>query len=100
MGQSTEKPHEVTRSRSFYFSSRPAYAAAGSTPDLTGIAYEQKPGARLPLQSIFRDDTGRAIRLSDLFEGRPMILALGYFHCPKLCSVVRGDLFDALRDRE
>jgi protein SCO1/2 len=26
-----------------------------------------------------------------------MILALGYFHCPKLCSVVRGDLFDALR---
>ena len=37
------------------------------------------------------------MRLADLFGGKPLILALGYFHCPNLCSVVRADLFDALR---
>ncbi len=29
-------------------------------------------------------------------SGEPIILALGYFHCPNLCSVVRGDLVSAL----
>ncbi len=40
------------------------------------------------------------VRLADLFEGKPLVLALGYFHCPNLCSVVRADLFDALRASE
>lgn len=70
-----------------------AVAAQG----LSAIAYEQRPGTQLPRQNMFRDDTSRTVRLSDLFDGRPMILALGYFHCPNLCSVVRADLFDALR---
>lgn len=51
----------------------------------------------LPMQDTFRDDTGRTVRLADVFERKPLILALGYFHCPNLCSVVRADLFDALR---
>ncbi|MGH6838326.1 MAG: SCO family protein [Methylocella sp.] len=50
----------------------------------------------LPLQDVFREDTGRTVRLADVFEGRPLILALGYFRCPNLCSVVRADLFHAL----
>jgi protein SCO1 len=75
----------------------PPFAVAASTPDLGGIAYEQKPGAQIPIQSIFRDDTGRMVRLDDLFEGKPLVLALGYFRCPNLCSVVRADLFEALR---
>jgi protein SCO1/2 len=36
------------------------------------------------------------VRLSDLTQGKPLILALGYFHCPSLCGVVRADLFHAL----
>jgi protein SCO1 len=70
---------------------------AASAPDFSGIAYEQRPGAQIPIQDIFRDDTGRIVRLDDLLEGRPLVLALGYFRCPNLCSVVRGDLFEALR---
>jgi protein SCO1 len=36
------------------------------------------------------------VRLSDLTQGRPLILTLGYFQCPNLCSIVRADLFHAL----
>ena len=49
----------------------PPFAVAASAPDFSGIAYEQKPGAQIPIQDIFRDDTGRMVRLVDLFEGRP-----------------------------
>ena len=74
----------------------PQFAVAASPPDFSGLAYEQRPGNRLPLQAVLRDETGRSVRLTDLFGGKPLILALGYFHCPNLCGVVRADLFDAL----
>src|ERR1700693_5326349 len=55
------------------------FAVAASAPDLSGIAYEQKLGPQIPMRGIFRDDTGRIVRLDDLFEGKPLVLALGYF---------------------
>ncbi len=75
----------------------PRIAVAASKADLSGIAYEQRLGAAIPLQQMFRDDTGAAARLIDLVDGKPFVLVLGYFHCPNLCGVVRADLFDALR---
>jgi len=74
----------------------PRVAFGASMPDFSGLAYEQKLGSQLPLQEAFRDEAGRSMRLSDLLGGKPLILVLGYFHCPNLCSVVRADLFDAL----
>jgi protein SCO1 len=73
-------------------------AGAAPAPDLPGIAYEQKPGSQLPGPVMFQDDTGRMVRLADLIEGRPLIMVLGYFHCPNLCSVVRASLFGALAE--
>jgi protein SCO1/2 len=72
-------------------------ALASSLPDFSGLTYEQRPGGQLPTQELFRDEAGRTVRLSDLLGGKPLILVFGYFHCPNLCSVVRADLFDALR---
>lgn len=74
----------------------PGFAFASSIPDFSGLAYEQKTGSQLPLQETFRDKSGRVVHLADLIGGKPLILTLGYFHCPNLCSVVRADLFDAL----
>ena len=31
-----------------------------------------------------------------LLKKSPLVLVLGYFRCPGLCDVVRGDLFEAL----
>ena len=76
----------------------PALANAALSGDLSGIAYRERPGARLPLESTLRDENGGPFRVSELFDGPPLILLLGYFHCPKLCSVARAVLFSALRE--
>ncbi len=74
----------------------PGIAAAASIPDYSGLTYEQRLGNQVPMEAVLRDDDGASVRLSRLAGGRPLILVLGYFHCPNLCGVVRADLFDAL----
>jgi protein SCO1/2 len=69
---------------------------AWAAQDLSGFAYDQRLGNRLPLQATFRDQDGHTVTLGEAIEGRPTILALGYFHCPNLCGLVRDDLFNAL----
>lgn len=65
--------------------------------DATTYGWRQHPGASLPLQATFTDSTGRNVSLASLIQGRPVILDLGYFHCPSLCGVVRNDLLHAIR---
>lgn len=74
-------------------SSQPTHAAA---TDLSAFAYDQHPGAQLPLATPFRDASGHATTLGQALGHRPTILALGYFHCPNLCGLVRDDLMHAL----
>lgn len=73
-----------------------ALVAAAPPPDLGGFAYQQRLGSQLPLDTVFSDENGRSASLRALLGGKPAILALGYFHCPNLCGIVRTDLFDAL----
>ena len=74
----------------------PAVATASDAPDLSAFTYRQRPGARLPLQAEFRGADGNAVRLGEIGHGAPLVLALGYFHCPNLCGVIRDDMFHAL----
>ncbi len=62
----------------------------------TDFAFTQRQGSQIPLSLRFTDQTGRAASLSTFMAGKPVILALGYFHCPNLCGVVRDDLLHAL----
>ena len=39
----------------------------------------------LPLNTEFRDETGRTVHLGDYFGKRPAILALVYYRCTMLC---------------
>jgi protein SCO1/2 len=71
-------------------------AVVAAPPDLRGITYAQHTGAVLPLQTPLVDEHGTSVRLARLAQGKPLILVLGYFHCPSLCGVVRADLFHAL----
>lgn len=71
-------------------------APAQAAPDLAGLGFTPYPNARLPLDAPFTDESGRHVVLRDVLGGRPALLALGYFHCPALCGVVREDLFAAL----
>jgi protein SCO1 len=69
-------------------------AQAGT--NLADFAYDQHPGVQLPLTAPLKDASGRGMTLGQALAHRPAILALGYFHCPNLCGLVRNDLMHAL----
>jgi protein SCO1/2 len=68
-----------------------------SAIDPAQFSYEQRPGARLPSQLLFKESDGRIVRLSDLAQGAPLILVPAYLRCPNLCSVVRASLLGSLQ---
>ena len=73
--------------------------ARATDDDLAAFAWRQQPGTALPLDTALRDEAGRDVTLGQPSPGPPMILALGYFHCPALCGVVRADLFRRAGER-
>jgi protein SCO1 len=56
---------------------------------LEQIDIEQNLDAQLPLDLPFKDADGREVTLGDYFDGeRPAILALVYYECPMLCTMI------------
>jgi protein SCO1/2 len=66
--------------------------------DLAKITFEQKLNARLPLNLDFVDETGRGVRLGEYFGSKPIVLVLGYYGCPMLCTLVLNGLVESLQD--
>jgi len=73
-----------------------SFAVMAAPADLRGISYRQRTGNTLPGNTTLLDERGVPQRLSEFAQGKPLILVLGYFHCPSLCGVVRADLLHAL----
>jgi protein SCO1 len=62
-------------------------SATGQLPANVSIA--QKLDTQIPLDLMFRDETGKVVRLRELFgKGRPVLLNFVYFNCPMLCPMV------------
>lgn len=74
---------------------------AGVLPEpLREIGIEQRLGEQVPLELVFRDETGQAVQLGDYIgalPGRPTILALVYYECPMLCSLVLHGLLASVK---
>ncbi len=66
--------------------------------DSSQLAWRTVPGASVPLDVMLRDEAGKLVPLRSTLNGTPVILDLGYYHCPSLCGVVRADLFNALAE--
>jgi protein SCO1/2 len=63
---------------------------------LTEIGLDQQLDAQLPLDTPFRDETGRDVTLRRYFGKRPVVLTLVYYECPMLCTQVLNGLVSAL----
>lgn len=66
-------------------------------PGLRNVGIEQHLDEQIPPGLVFRDETGKAVRLGDYFGKRPIILNLVYYQCPMLCGEVLSGLTSALR---
>ena len=75
-------------------------AHAGDLGDaaLARIRFDQKIGAQIPLDAAFREETGKTVRLGDYFGKKPVVLVLGYYGCPMLCTLVLNGLVETMQD--
>ena len=64
---------------------------------LNDVGIDQKLGEQVPLDLVFRDESGREVKLGDYFGKKPVILSLVYFECPGLCTVVLNEQVRTLR---
>jgi protein SCO1/2 len=82
----------------------PAYAHASASPGAlvqrarraAAPRLQPHPGARLPLEETFVDDDGRRVTLGSFFAGAPVLLVLGYYRCPSLCSTLMDGLLQSV----
>ena len=61
------------------------------------VKFDQKLGAQIPLDLVFRDEEGREAPLASHLGRRPAVLALVFHSCPLLCSQILGGLTRSLR---
>jgi protein SCO1 len=67
-------------------------------PNLQFVGIEQHLDAEVPADLEFTDETGKTIKLGDYFgHGRPVILDLGYYTCPMLCSQILEGLVGSMK---
>lgn len=71
-----------------------AGAAVGGPPP--ALEFEQRLGAGLPLELTLRDELGRPVRLGEYFGRLPVVMVLGYFECPNLCSTLLDGVLESL----
>lgn len=63
-----------------------------------GVKFEQKLGDAVPTDLEFYDHNNKPITLTDGIAGKPTILVLAYYRCPKLCNQVLTGVLDSLKD--
>ncbi len=66
--------------------------ADGIAAEMEGVDITEHLGDRVPLDLVLIDDSGEPTTLGKLLEaGRPMMLHLGYYKCPMLCTLVLNE---------
>ena len=73
--------------------------AITNTADLKEVGIDEKLAEPLPLELTFYDEEGKQVRLGDFFnEGKPVILALVYYSCPRVCSFILDGVKNSIND--
>jgi len=60
-------------------------------PAPASLGVDERIGARLPLELVFRDESGKAVRLGDLINGPTIILPV-YYSCTNVCYSLQWGL--------
>ncbi len=63
-----------------------------------GVSFRQNLGEAVPTDLEFYDHNNQPITLGAAIGGKPTILVLAYYRCPKLCNQVLTGVLDSLKD--
>jgi protein SCO1/2 len=72
-------------------------ASTGLPAALRDVRIEQKLDQQLPLDLVFRDESGQEVKLGNYFGRKPVVLALVYYDCPMLCTQVLNGMVTSFR---
>jgi len=71
--------------------------STGLPTALRDVRIEQKLNQQLPLDLVFRDESGQPVKLGQYFGKKPVVLALVYYDCPMLCTQVLNGMVTSFR---
>lgn len=71
--------------------------STGLPTALRDVRIEQKLDQQLPLDLVFRDETGQQVTLGKYFGKKPVMLSLVYYDCPMLCNQVLNAMVTSFR---
>jgi protein SCO1/2 len=74
-----------------------AYAQDQRPPLLRDVGIDQRLDNQVPLDLLFRNESGETVELRRYLNDKPVILSLAYYECPMLCTLVLNGLVSALR---
>lgn len=74
-------------------------AALGLSSDaLKQIRFDQHMGQPISRNLPFRNSDGQPVTLGDYIGRKPVLLVLGYYHCPMLCTLINDGLIQSLQE--
>jgi protein SCO1/2 len=65
---------------------------------LSCITFDQKLNSQISIDLRFRDENGKAVTLRDYFGTKPVVLVLGYYQCPMLCTLTFNGMVESMED--
>ena len=74
----------------------PGVVSSAMPAALRAIGFDQNIDQHVPLDTTFRDEAGKTVRLGDYFGKRPVVMVFAYYDCPMLCTQVINGLSSAL----
>jgi protein SCO1 len=64
---------------------------------LQNVGIDQHLNQQVPLDLVFKDESGQSVTLGQYFGKRPVLLSLVYYNCPMLCTQVLNGMVGSLR---
>lgn len=72
---------------------------AAMPKEMENVGVDEHLDELLPLDTTFRDHTGKPVVLRDLFDGkRPVVLTFAYHTCPVVCSMIANNLARTMKE--
>lgn len=63
---------------------------------LASVGIDQNLDQSVPLDILFADESGREVALGEYFGTKPVLVAMVYYECPMLCTLVLNGMVRAL----
>ena len=76
---------------------RTGIVASNVPPQFKTVTFAQRLNQQVPLDTMLKDESGRAVKLGDYFGRKPVVMAFVYYQCPMLCPLTLNGISSALK---